>query len=142
MADLENLPVEICVDVWSPPWVEEAIFLYRWHLCEAETRDLLGGWHLVGRDDEGRECVSDALQHFDSETGLGITRSRQVFQLVGPPDYEFRQVDGQKIWGNWVAKNGQYTHFRDMTDKIYQKSDGEYNVVNPPEFGVFWGFTD
>lgn len=115
MAELKDLLDGIArSSIWRTPPVSEQpkIILARWRVVEVYNKKSQVERHFIGynvEDQEGR--VSSAIQDFDPETALGITRSGRAYHLIGDPG---RDPDGEYVWNNW-AKINLFTDEKDVT---------------------------
>lgn len=89
--------------------------LTNWSICEVSS----ALWsertrHFIGHSlTEGPGRVSSAIQHFDQDYMVGITRSGRSYKLSGNPG---RDSDAQYVFGIWCARN-QISEITDVTNE-------------------------
>lgn len=99
--------------IWTtiPVTEQSALTLMHWRIFETDDNER----HFVGYCLENREGrVSSAIEHFDAETGRGVTEFGRVYQLRGNPGVD---GDAAYVWQNWV-QIFDVQSFRDVTNEV------------------------
>jgi hypothetical protein len=103
------------MSIWNSTSIEDTphIALARWRVYQTET----GEHHFVGYNMTEREGrVSSAIQSFDKNTRIGITRSGRHYKLS---DNSGANLDAEYVWGRWVEIN-KVTEITDVTEQYEQ----------------------
>ena len=102
--------------LWSVTPVEQepSTTLVRWQIWELQDGDRhFAGWAVEAQ--EGRVC--SAVQSFDVARLRGVTRSGQVYQLMGRPGVD---IQGAYVWQGWLALNSEPVAV-DVTDSVWSE---------------------
>lgn len=103
------------MSIWPASSTEHTphILLTRWRIYQTET----GEHHFVGYNVTEREGrVSSAIQSFDKDTRIGITRSSRQYKLSDTPGVN---MDAEYVWRRWVEINN-VTEITDVTEQYEQ----------------------
>lgn len=99
--------------IWRATPVDQVpeIELDQWRIFEAKSPYWEGTTrHFIGYNlTEGEGRVSSAIQNFDHDKMIGITRSGRVYRLVGEPGWS---RDAEFVWTRWCESN----HVEDQRD--------------------------
>lgn len=90
---------------------QPSITLVRWRVYETELKE----HHFVGYClGTHKSRVSSAIQSFNTETRLAVTRSGRVYELVGLPSQD---IDALSVWTVWSEKYN-VASYTDVTARI------------------------
>ena len=102
-AQLDRNAQSITGGVWAtyPVTEQPSLTLTQWQVLQRPN----GERHFVGWAVQNREGrVSSVIQIFDAASLRGITRSRRVYQLQGPPGCD---DDAEHVWSTWTRINSE-----------------------------------